>query len=318
MIKIHDSFFKKSFERPEIAREFLRNYLPKDVKKVFDIKTMKICKDSFIESDLHARQVDILFENEKNQYIILLLEHQSSNDDFMPYRLLKYNVSIWDRFLKNSSSKSSPSENSSQNKKKLPLIFNTVFYNGPKAFNSPRTMFDLMENRDLAKKYLFKYELINAKSISVMDMQLQRKAGLMQYLMKNIYAKDLYLVWQKAKRFFNLNSFNLDYLTSALCYTVNKIKRKDRDKLFKLIEKSTSKEKGEKIMRSIAEAWKEEGFEEGIEKGKLAGIQEGIEKGIEKEKFIIAKNMLIKGYLSKEIADMTGLTIQEVENLRKN
>ena len=318
MIKIHDSFFKKSFERPEIAREFLRNYLPKDVKKVFDIKTMKICKDSFIEKDLHARQVDILFENEKNQYIILLLEHQSSNDDFMPYRLLKYNVSIWDRFLKNSSSKSSPSENSSQNKKKLPLIFNAVFFNGPKAFNSPRTMFDLMENRDLAKKYLFKYELINAKSISVMDMQLQQKAGLMQYLMKNIYAKDLYLVWQKTKRFFNLNSFNLDYLTSAVCYTIDKIKIKDRDKLFKLIEKSTSKEKGEKIMRSIAEAWKEEGFEEGIEKGKLAGIQEGIEKGIEKEKFIIAKNMLIKGYLSKEIADMTGLTIQEVENLRKN
>ena len=222
MLKIHDSFWRLSLERPEIAREFLRNYLPKDVKKTFDIKTMKICKDSFIENDLHARQVDILFENEKNQYIILLLEHQSSNDDFMPYRLLKYNVSIWDRFLKNSSSK-----NTSQNKKKLPLIFNMIFYNGPNAFNSPRTMLDLMENRDLAKKYLFKYELVNTKSISVMNMQLQRKADLMQYLMKNIYAKDLYLVWQKAKRFFNLNSFNLDYLTSAVCYTVNKIKRKD-------------------------------------------------------------------------------------------
>ena len=167
-------------------------------------------------------------------------------------------------------------------------------------------MFDLMENRDLAKKYLFKYELINAKSISVMDMQLQRKAGLMQYLMKNIYAKDLYLVWQKAKRFFNLNSFNLDYLTSAVCYTVNKIKRKDRDKLFKLIEKSTSKEKGEKIMRSIAEAWKEEGFEEGIE------------KGIEKEKLIIAKNMLSENDSNEKVARITGLTIEEVENLRKN
>ena len=35
---------------------------------------MKICKNGFIESNLHARQVDILFENEKNQYIILLLD----------------------------------------------------------------------------------------------------------------------------------------------------------------------------------------------------------------------------------------------------
>ena len=309
MLKIHDSFWRLSLERPEIAREFLRNYLPKDVKKTFDIKTMKICKDSFIESDLHARQVDILFENEKNQYIILLLEHQSSNDDFMPYRLLKYNVSIWDRFLKNSSSK-----NTSQNKKKLPLIFNMIFYNAPNAFNSPRTMLDLMEDRDLAKKYLFKYELVNTKSISVMDMQLQRKASLMQYLMKNIYAKDLYLVWQKAKRFFNLNSFNLDYLTSAVCYTVNKIKRKDRDKLFKLIEKSTSKEKGEKIMRSIAEAWKEEGFEEGIEKG----VEKGKAVGIQEEKLIIAKSMLLEGDSNERVAKITGLTIEEIENLRKN
>ena len=179
-----------------------------------------------------------------------------------------------------------------------------------------------MEDRELAKKYLFKYELINAKSISVLDMQLQRKAGLMQYLMKNIYAKDLYLVWQKAQRFFSLNSFNLDYLTSALCYTIDKIKIKDRDKLFKLIEKSTSKEKGEKIMRSIAEAWKEEGFEEGIEKGKLAGIQEGIEKGklagIQEERLIVAKNMLLEGDSIQRVAKITGLTIQEVENLRKN
>ena len=40
-------------------------------------------------------------------------------------------------------------------------------------------------------------------------------------------------------------------------------------------------------------------------------------KGIEKERLIIAKNMLAKGYLSKEIADMTGLTTQEIENLKK-
>ena len=273
MLKIHDSFWQLSLEKPEIAREFLRNYLPKDVKKTFDIKTMKICKDSFIENDLHARQVDVLFENEKNQYIILLLEHQSSNDDFMPYRLLKYNVSIWDRFLKNSSS-----ENTFPKEKKLPLIFNAVFYNAPNTFNSPRTMFDLIEDRDLAKKYLFKYELINAKSISVMDMKLQRKAGLMQYLMKNIYAKDLCLVWQKAKRFFNLNSFNLDYLISAPCYTIDKIKIKDRNKLFKLIEKSTSKEK---------------------------------------EKLIIAKNMLLEGDSSQRVAKITGLTTQEIENLKK-
>ena len=48
---------------------------------------------------------------------------------------------------------------------------------------------------------------------------------------------------------------------------------------------------------------------------KEEGIEEGIEKGIEKEKLRNAKAMKAKGYPVNDIADITGLSIKEIENL---
>ena len=48
---------------------------------------------------------------------------------------------------------------------------------------------------------------------------------------------------------------------------------------------------------------------------KEEGIEEGIEKGIEKEKLRNAKAMKAKGYPVNDIADITGLSIKEIEKL---
>jgi hypothetical protein len=36
----HDSFFKKSFSKPEIAKDFLKNYFPEKVLKHIDLNTL--------------------------------------------------------------------------------------------------------------------------------------------------------------------------------------------------------------------------------------------------------------------------------------
>ena len=60
-----------------------------------------------------------------------------------------------------------------------------------------------------------------------------------------------------------------------------------------------------------------EGKEEGLKEGKEKGLKEGIKKGEKKAKIKIAKNLL--DVLDDEtISQKTGLTIQEIENLRKD
>ena len=54
-----------------------------------------------------------------------------------------------------------------------------------------------------------------------------------------------------------------------------------------------------------------------IDKAKKEGREEGIEKGREEEKIEIAKAMLSKNKPLEEIAEFTGLSLDEIEQLRK-
>ena len=67
--------------------------------------------------------------------------------------------------------------------------------------------------------------------------------------------------------------------------------------------------------RILREAATKKGYNEGWEKGIQEGIQEGMEKGIEKGKAEIAKKMKQKGLPSELIAETTGLSTKEIENL---
>ena len=51
---------------------------------------------------------------------------------------------------------------------------------------------------------------------------------------------------------------------------------------------------------------------------RFEGRDEGIEIGRETANIETAKNMLKKGYAVKEIADITNLSIQEIESLKSN
>ena len=302
---LHDDYFKKSLEKPEVAKEFLETHLPKEVKKIVNISSFKVAKESFIDEKLKKKFVDVLFENKKNEYILILAEHQSTPDHFMAFRFVKYICNIWDRHI-----------NNNPHTKKLPFVYSLVFCNSPKSFDPPRSIWDLVKNKDLAEKFLFKLQLVDTKDMSDSFLKTRPYAGFMQFFMKHIYSENMIKIWEKAAEIFSLKKLKRDYLKSTLWYTIGRIDENDQDQLYKILNKATTE--GESLMTSLAQKWKNEGIEE----GKLAGIQEGIEKGkaagIQEERLIVAKNMLAKGYLSKEIANMTGLTIQEVENLRKN
>ena len=57
------------------------------------------------------------------------------------------------------------------------------------------------------------------------------------------------------------------------------------------------------------------GRAEGLAEGMAEGMEKGIEKGIEKNSIDIAKKMKLKGMSSDLIAEMTGLTINDIESL---
>lgn len=53
-----------------------------------------------------------------------------------------------------------------------------------------------------------------------------------------------------------------------------------------------------------------------IKKSKKEGIEEGIEKGIEKEKQEVTRKLLKKGMDLKSISEITGMSEEEIRNIR--
>jgi len=48
----HDTFFRDSFTRREVAHDFLRCQLPADLLAELDLTTLEIGKDTYVSSDL--------------------------------------------------------------------------------------------------------------------------------------------------------------------------------------------------------------------------------------------------------------------------
>ena len=60
----------------------------------------------------------------------------------------------------------------------------------------------------------------------------------------------------------------------------------------------------------------ESSFGDGYYEGKAIGMEQGIQHGMEQSTKTIAKKLLHKGENTENIADLTGLSIVEIENLR--
>ena len=61
---------------------------------------------------------------------------------------------------------------------------------------------------------------------------------------------------------------------------------------------------------------RKEAKEEGMERGIAEGMEKGLAEGMEKAHYETARKMKAKGFDSKEIAELTGLTEQEIERFR--
>ena len=132
----HDAFFKEVMGNKEAAGDFFMNYLPPDILKLIDIKTLQIKKDSFIEKELKRFYSDILYQvslRENKAYFYLLFEHQSSPDRLIAFRLLRYMIKIWELELRQH-----------PEIRLLPPIIPMVLYHGENRWNIGNRLTDII------------------------------------------------------------------------------------------------------------------------------------------------------------------------------
>jgi len=296
----HDQLFKKAMENPIVAKEFFDAHLPKNIRALVDTNSLKLEKDSFIEQNLKNSFSDVLFTarfDNKDAYLYILLEHQSTPDHFMTFRILKYMISICTRHM-----------TLNPGAKHLPLVYPLIFYNGKKLYNVPRNLWGLFENSGLTKDiWTNDYQLINVHDIPDDELKKRAWSGVMEFFLKHIHERELFNRWQEIADLlpqFAKVSIGYEYIEMVLFYTLTKIKQDDKIKLEQLLISELNQETGESLMVSLARHWEEEGIQKGIE--------QGIEKGIEKT----INNMLKQNLDLKLISQVTGYSIEQITKLK--
>lgn len=98
----HDALFKQTFSDPRHAEGLLRAVLPSALASRVAWASLAAVPGSFVDPQLAQRHTDLLFRADfagRSAFLYVLVEHQSTPDPLMAYRLAAYLVRIWERWL---------------------------------------------------------------------------------------------------------------------------------------------------------------------------------------------------------------------------
>ena len=187
----HDKIVKLGFSNITIAQGFLADNLPTTIKKHINLKTLRPIKTSFIDKYLKESFCDMAFDcklkdkSKGRMKLIVLVEHQSSPDKLMPFRVMHYLNSLSYNEL-----------NSRQNNKqaKLSPLYALVFYHGkkkhyPYSLNLRDCYND--ENNIMESYFAHQVNLINVHDYDDDQLMQQKLHGIMSYALKHSRDNDL-------------------------------------------------------------------------------------------------------------------------------
>lgn len=121
----HDYFFRQSFGIPEVALDYLRNFLPPMLASKLNFDAIERIEASFISRKLRAHISDIIYRcplKEKGMvYLTFLFEHKSKPEAYPHLQLLRYMLEAWERAI--------------YEKKPLPMIVPIIVYHGKTRWN---------------------------------------------------------------------------------------------------------------------------------------------------------------------------------------
>ncbi len=284
----HDALFKSTFLVKENLQDLLLGTLPKEVLQGLKTETLEYDPNEYVDDDLSPYFKDIscnLKYGHSNIKISLLYEHKSYPDKNIHLQLLRYILNVW--------------ENQAANKQELTPVITMVFYHGKRKWTDLGFVKNVPEE---LKRFvpLFDYTLFDTKeiedhaiiqhfrrpSVKVAVWFMKRSDNLLNFMQENPeIARRMFMQIEQIDE-------NLFQKLALYLYSVSGV---EPDKINAIMETVTQQ--------------KQHPFANAIRKIEQSGM--------EKEKKQIAVNMIKKGSDDEFIAEVTGLSVAQIKELRQ-
>ena len=285
----HDQFFRELMKDSRVAHEFLKNRLPSDLCALVDFNKLELQPRTQSNAVRRESIVDVLFKtkiSEQDAYIYLLVEHQSSPDPLMAFRVLQYTTNAIFEHLKTHKST------------KIPLIYPLVVYHGtPYQFVTDIKKLVDAPTEIVDKYFLKPFQLLDLNQIDDEAIKEHTWSGILEFVLKHIFERDFLPYLSEVTPILNflIENNGIDICGIVLQYVVESGEFNSEEEFFKLLNSNVSHEMGEQLM-SLAE--------------KL------ILKGKNEERVEIAKQMIKEGADPAFIFKVTKLPLEKIKKLQ--
>jgi predicted transposase YdaD len=262
----HDCFFRESFGRSEIARDFLRHHLPVGLLDDIDLATLAIGKDSFVSPELREAYSDLVYSvrcRDGELRVYLLFEHKSTPDAWIHLQLLRYIVAAADEFRRQH-----------PGARHLPPVYPLVLYHGRARWRVPASFHERIAPLPaVLAPYVpqFRYALHDISARSHAEIKGEVLTRLVQLALRHIYSAEprealaplIGLIAQVSAR-----STGLEILEALLRYYVKATGRLDEGDIRALLH---ALPEGEELMQTFIDNY--------FDQGKQQGMQQGMQQG---------------------------------------
>ena len=305
----HDKVFRKILSDKIEVIKFLNEHLKTNLKP----EDIEQYNSSYINNLMQNEEADVVYKlREKNEFF--LIEHQSKVDYRMPFRILKYEMAIIESAI----------DEKEYGKKSYlhPRVNAIVLYTGKQKWNVAKTFEEIQVPSILEKALEFvKYLVVDIKNYTENELletpSFMSKALLIEKAKDNEqiadYIEKIIEIINKDKENYsnNIKEIFKIMLTQII---KNKIGKEKTDEFLKKLNIG-----GDKDMMAVFETIQQDNkriYRRGKKDGIVEGIKKGISQGIMENSIAIAKKLLSRNNSKEEVAEITGLKIEEIEKLQ--
>ncbi|UYW75356.1 Rpn family recombination-promoting nuclease/putative transposase [Pseudocitrobacter faecalis] len=282
----HDAIFKTFLRHGETARDFLEAHLPL-LRPHCNLDTLKLEPESFLDEKLRSRYSDVLYSLQTGNgagYIYVIIEHQSSPDDHMAFRLMRYAIAAMQRHL-------------DIGHKTIPLVIPILFYHGVES-PYPHSMdwIDEFDDPDLARQVFYNaFPLVDITVTPDDDIMQHRRMALLELLQKHIRQRDLSGLLEQLVTLLLLGYTTETQLKALVSYMFVEGNTENCSALLEKLAQRAPKHR--ETLMTIAEQLEQKGREEGQ---RIAAQR-------------IAQTLLKEGLDREKVSAITGVAVEELQ-----
>nr|CAX67819.1 putative transposase [Salmonella bongori] len=300
----HDGLFKLFLREPDTARDFLAVHLPADIRAQVRLDTLKLEPGSFVDQKLRELHSDVLYSVETAEghagYIYCLVEHQSTADRMMAWRMMRYLMAVMDAHLKKGNGT-------------LPVVVPLLFYQGTvRPYPYSTDWMDCFDVPALAREvYSRPWPLVDVSVMEDCDLQSHRRMALLELVQRDIRHRDAASLLRDVVQLIRLAGNTREQVEAVLCYIIYNGMTSESITPFLYELAGEIPEYKELIMGTIAQQLKEEGIQQGIQQERQASLEREQKTLLE-----TAYALLDNGVSLEVVIKSTGLSRETLEQSR--